>query len=329
MSDAGLYFRTYNSLLASVMGVRESLIFGQVYYWLKLYSENPEEHAGKHFVKGHWWTFNPIETKKEGCHDWAEQFPEMSPSTIKNTLTKFTKQGLLIKGNFNRMKGDQTLWYTIDFDVLYEKFPITEELFPRVKEPLDKDYQMVVGKDSPMEQTKITRPIPNSNTNNSEPKKDNSMEFFRKKNSACLTPTELSELVVTAYTEEHREDTNEAEKLVLSEIALYFGERYQTVTGRKHPCISKQAAVRAVGNLLCSEIEVKYGERICTEEWNLLDHAVDDVYGMIDKYFQTRFAEGTEYSFSHFCSNGVLVRKWLEYRRESYTYYSDSELLPY
>lgn len=313
MSDAGLFFRTYNSLLASVMGVRESLIFGQVYYWLKLYSENPEEHAGKHFVKGHWWTFNPIETKKEGCHDWAEQFPEMSPSTIKNTLTKFTKQGLLIKGNFNRMKGDQTLWYTIDFDALYEKYPITEELFPRLKESLDKDYQMVVGKDSPMEQTEITRPIPNSNTNNSEPKKKDSMDFSERKKSTRYIPTELPERVVFAYWDIAGEDPDEETEQLLLEIATYYGNCYQMFYHRKHHSLSEKAAVRATKNLLYSEIEVPHSDgNYSTEEWSLADYGMDHVCKMIYRFFEMGLGDG---SFELFCTPEILINRSREVER--------------
>ena len=325
VSDIKLYFRTYNSMLACAMGVRESLIFGQVYYWLRVYSDNPKEHAEKHFVNGKWWTFNPIETKKEGCHDWAEQFPEMSPSTIKNTLTKFTKQGLLIKGNFNKMKGDQTLWYTIDFDALYEKYPFAEELFPRVKEPLVKNCQMVVDKTCLMEQTKIAKPIPNNTTKSSIPDKEEYREFSaQRKNSMYLSPTEFANLLDDAYSEIAGTDVSQATRMQLANIAEYFAEHYNILYGRNVPKISKQAALKAIKNLLYSEIEVSYGEHLGTECWDLSEHSTQDVYGMIDGYFDTRFE--ADHSFCHFCSEGVIVRRWLEYRRNSFYRESDEEL---
>lgn len=309
--------------LAHTIGIPDTFLVTQIDYWTRrVYAKEPEKY-GDHYIDGRWWVYNTVK-------DWKEQFKDMfSKNTIIRALDRLEDSGLVYTGVFNKMGRDRTKWYSVNYETLFSKFPYTKQIFSDEGFPITQNGEMTITQSGEMQLPKMGKALPKNTTNNSVPKKDNSMEFFRKKNSACLTPTELSELVVTVYTEEHREDANEAEKLVLSEIALYFGERYQTVTGRKHPCISKQAAVRAVGNLLCSEIEVKYGERICTEEWNLLDHAVVDVYGMIDKYFQTQFAEGTEYSFSHFCSNGVLVRKWLEYRRESYTYYSDSELLPY
>ena len=96
--------------------------------------------------------------------------------------------------------------------------------------------------------------------------------------------------------------------------------------GRNVPKISKQAALKAIKHLLYSEIEIQYGEHSDIEYWELSEHATDDVYGMIDGYFDTRFE--ADHSFCHFCSEGVIVRRWLEYRKNSF-YHEDAEELPF
>src|SRR5699024_10582735 len=48
--------------------------------------------------------------------EWAKQFPFWSESTIRRTVNSLEKQKLLIVGNFNKLKIDNTKWYTIDYE---------------------------------------------------------------------------------------------------------------------------------------------------------------------------------------------------------------------
>src|SRR5690606_10949183 len=50
--------------------------------------------------------------------EWAVQFPFWSESTIKRTIRNLEKKGLIITGNFNKVKFDKTKWYTIDYEKL-------------------------------------------------------------------------------------------------------------------------------------------------------------------------------------------------------------------
>lgn len=48
----------------------------------------------------------------------VEQFPFFSKSTIRRAISSLEKCGLLLSKHFNKMKMDQTKWYSIDYEIL-------------------------------------------------------------------------------------------------------------------------------------------------------------------------------------------------------------------
>lgn len=86
--------------LAEKIGLNEAIILQQVHYWLNT--------SGKK-IDGRNWIYNSYA-------DWEEQFPFWSISTIRRTITSLENQNLLIHGNYNKMKFDNTKWYTINYD---------------------------------------------------------------------------------------------------------------------------------------------------------------------------------------------------------------------
>jgi len=71
----------------------------QIHYWLQ---------RSKHNHDGQKWIYNTHES-------WLEQFPFWSKATLKRVITSLKSQGLIKTGNFNRMKMDRTVWYTINY----------------------------------------------------------------------------------------------------------------------------------------------------------------------------------------------------------------------
>ncbi|MBU2685539.1 MAG: hypothetical protein KKF27_20050, partial [Gammaproteobacteria bacterium] len=122
--------------LATLIGLNEAIVLQQIQYWLVFNEENesllPKEEQ-KHLRAGRWWTFN-------SAPNWRDKnFPFWSERTIQRTFTALRKafvpkppnedgkppedsrvarDALLITGNFNRMKYDRTLWYTINYEAL-------------------------------------------------------------------------------------------------------------------------------------------------------------------------------------------------------------------
>jgi hypothetical protein len=100
--------------LAVKIGLNESIILQQIHYW------NEINKKAKHNLKdGYYWTFNSY-------NDWMNQFPFWSVSTIKRSIHKLESIGLIVCGNYNKLKIDRTKWYRIRYEVLehVETYPL-------------------------------------------------------------------------------------------------------------------------------------------------------------------------------------------------------------
>lgn len=98
--------------LAKLIGINEALFLQQVHYWL---TTSPHEKDGKK------WVYNSYT-------EWRKQFPFWSYATIKRTVQKLEKLGLLISGSYNKLSIDRTKWYSIDYEALNalaQQIPIT------------------------------------------------------------------------------------------------------------------------------------------------------------------------------------------------------------
>jgi len=98
--------------LAVKIGLKEAIILQQIHYWIL---------KSKHLYDGRYWIYNTY-------LDWQKQFPFWGESTIKKTILKMEKDGLLISGNFNKLKQDRTKWYSIDYEKIPEILLPTQEI---------------------------------------------------------------------------------------------------------------------------------------------------------------------------------------------------------
>jgi hypothetical protein len=85
--------------LAEKVGLNEAIVLQQLHYWLNR-SDNHRD--------GSKWVFNSYP-------GWKEQFPFWGIRTIQRTFLQLENLGLIKVGNFNKMKGDLTKWYTVDY----------------------------------------------------------------------------------------------------------------------------------------------------------------------------------------------------------------------
>lgn len=92
--------------LATLIGLNEAMVLQQIHYWIEI-----NRKADKNLQEEKYWTYNTIE-------EWQREFPFWSVDTVKRTLTKLRKLNILTIGNFNKLKIDRTLWYTINYDEL-------------------------------------------------------------------------------------------------------------------------------------------------------------------------------------------------------------------
>lgn len=90
------------SLAVALKNVHEAIILQQVQYWL----------SRSNFVfNGRKWVYNTLD-------EWHEQFPWITKKSVGDKFRSLEKKGILIVGNFNKLKYDRTKWYSIDYDKL-------------------------------------------------------------------------------------------------------------------------------------------------------------------------------------------------------------------
>lgn len=191
--------------LAKLVGLHEAIVLQQVEYLCVA-----NEKAGRNFRDGHFWVYNSYE-------DWrTEHFPWWSDKTIRSIFTKLENRGLLVTGNYNKLKMDRTKWYRVDHDKLDVLDTDQEpQEHPQMSTPSGKSYRM--------DSADITGPIPN---------------IFTKNNVYGFSP------------EKPVNNIFEVDPF----IEWYFGE-YVRQTGQEHPRIKQAQRERVCQELLAFAAE--------------------------------------------------------------------------
>ena len=90
--------------LAKRIGLNEAIILQQIHFL-----SNPDNRSGRTY-QGHKWIYNTYD-------QWQEQFPFWSIPTIKRTILRLEKDGLIHTTDaINKMSMDRTKWYRINYD---------------------------------------------------------------------------------------------------------------------------------------------------------------------------------------------------------------------
>lgn len=85
--------------LAVKYGVLESLLLGNLEYWIKKNEAN-----GANFYDGRYWTYN-------SARAFSELFPYYSFRSIQSALRHLIDENLIITGRYGKSGYDRTLWY--------------------------------------------------------------------------------------------------------------------------------------------------------------------------------------------------------------------------
>lgn len=99
-------FLIVNRTLACAVGLHPSMVLRRVHKWVK---RNRGEQSEDHLKDGVYWSYNTYE-------QWREKdFPFWSFDTVRRAFVELQKLGLLFVGNYNKRRGDQTKWYTVNY----------------------------------------------------------------------------------------------------------------------------------------------------------------------------------------------------------------------
>ena len=92
---------SFDTSLAIKYGQEESVILANFIYWI-----NKSRANNKHFYDGYYWTYNSV-------FALSKLFPFWTSRQINRIINSLIKQGAIKSGNYNKMKYDRSLWYSI------------------------------------------------------------------------------------------------------------------------------------------------------------------------------------------------------------------------
>jgi len=111
MNMANIFYnlepKIINTELACLIGLNEAVVLQQLHYWIE-----KNKTAGVNYRDGRVWTYSSTQEYRD------RDFPFWSINTVRRTFDNLSSKGFLVKGNYNKLKIDKTLWYAIDYDVL-------------------------------------------------------------------------------------------------------------------------------------------------------------------------------------------------------------------
>ena len=91
----------FDSSIAKEYGINVAVILEKLHFWIEHNKAN-----NVNFYDGRYWVLNSF-------GDWDKQIDFMTVNTIRRTLEKMEKGGLIITGNYNASKHDRTKWYAL------------------------------------------------------------------------------------------------------------------------------------------------------------------------------------------------------------------------
>lgn len=255
--------------LAVKIGLNEALILQQIHYWLEI-----NKKANRNLKNGYYWTFNSYT-------DWKKQFPFLSDSTIRRTITKLEKGMLVVSGNYNKLSIDRTKWYRIDEKVLkmLEDYPCGQN------EQINwSDWaNHVVSMTPPLPETKSKIKTDINTLMGIASNDDNSSE---KEKALSFSEYKLKYVI--------KEDEEES--------INYYLKSFKRYRRKDHPKLTSKKWAYIVGAWFYL--------------WdNQRNESVDnDIYTMeniIDAHFKTKYTSG-DYSMIHFLSGEIKINRYYE-----------------
>lgn len=90
---------SFDISIAEIFGVNVAIFLNNMSFWIHKNIANE-----KHFYDGNYWTYNSVKAYKT-------LFPYWTDKQLRLIIDKCLKYGLIVKGNYNKSKYDQTSWY--------------------------------------------------------------------------------------------------------------------------------------------------------------------------------------------------------------------------
>lgn len=155
---------TVSPTLATELGLSTAVLLQQIHFWIDVKRKDASKYS-QSFKEGRWWVYF-------STRELSEKYPYIGTErTIKAKMAELIEQGWLIKGRFNRSSFDRTNWYTINYEKI-RQFQVQREseINARAAQSIMQNDHDSLGENNTMESDPITRPIPETSTENSNRK---------------------------------------------------------------------------------------------------------------------------------------------------------------
>lgn len=254
----------FSPTLATEIGLSESIVIQQIHYWLEINKD-----ANRNFHDGYYWTFNSYT-------EWQEQFPFWSVRNIKRIFTSLEEKGLLIIGNYNRLKFDRTKWYRIDYDALTNL----------INSPKCKKCPTMVTKVS-NDETLFAPTIPETTS-------ETTTKTNKVNKGICSSETNPS-YSFESYLQEY--DFDNEDKV---DAVAYYLQCYEEYMGCKHPNLKAEQWQRVEQRIL------KFDGEYDSDDINS-----EQIRQIIDKHFLTEY-RNCDYNILHFVHDKIIGNRFYE-----------------
>ena len=98
-----MYTHSMGVWLAVKYGMAEAMLLGYFYYWI---CRNETKQEQDKFHDGRYWVYDSV-------RGLQKKFPYISIGKIAKITNMFVDEGILLKGNFNKLQWDKTVWYAL------------------------------------------------------------------------------------------------------------------------------------------------------------------------------------------------------------------------
>lgn len=123
-----------NTELAVAIGLNETIVLRQVYYWIE---HNRSEK--KNYIDGKYWVYNSMKQWR------SDNFPFMSEKTIERAFSSLRKKNLIIVGDYSKDRMKRPNWYTVneeEFNKLIMKLTKTENQYDPKNDESKEDREL-------------------------------------------------------------------------------------------------------------------------------------------------------------------------------------------
>lgn len=234
--------------LAKILGLNEAIVLQQINYWLEI-----NKKKNNNFHDGKYWTYNTIE-------DWQKQFPFWSKETVKRIFSKLRKMDILITANYNRMKLDRTLWYSIDYEELEKQLREAGYPFDDNDDSNSEDSNNGLDNSEQMQQDSLTSPLPKI-----------SSEITKKNINQSISPS--------------RENNINKRQIDRLKVSTPFNEKYEKIISNCYidslDETYRDAAAHTIKLLL---LDIEKGDRVKIGENYIPSSIVEKDIGKLDHF---------------------------------------------